>query len=71
MILVKTVEIDIDINFIIDNYRLDSNSNWDVIMLAVRKYISCHDDELYDYVDNDEDKRKIAQTIAEKLKKEE
>lgn len=72
MKLVKTVEFDIDTNWIIKKYKLTSNSNWDAIMLAVRNCIACYDDDdFYDLIDNNEDKEKIAQAIAETLKQKE
>lgn len=67
MKLIKTVAFDIDIDYIIKEYGLNSNSNLDTIVLAVRYYIAGFDDEYYDLIDNDEDKEKIARVIAEKL----
>ena len=66
MTLTKTIEINIDIDQIIDEYDLDSNSSWYRIMVSVDDYVAGFDDCEY-YLIEYEDKRAIAQTIAEKL----
>lgn len=68
MTLRKTVEIEIDIDQIIEEYDLgfELNSNWNTIMLSVNDYVAGFDDCEY-YLISFEDREEIARTIAEKL----
>ena len=66
MTFTKTVEINIDIDHIIEKYKLTSNSNWNKIMMSVHDYVAGLDDYEY-YLIEYEDREAIAQAIAEKL----
>lgn len=66
MTLTKTVEIDIDIDQIIEDFKLNSNSKWNKIMLSVNDYVACFDDNIF-YLIEYKDREAIALAIVEKL----
>lgn len=66
MTLTKTVTIDIDIEQIIDEYRLDSNSKGYEIREAISDYVWWFDD-FENKLINDHDLRAIERAVLEKL----
>lgn len=66
MKLVKTVEIDIDIDHIIEMYKLTSNSKWNTILESVIDYVAGFDDCEY-YLISYEDEDTITQIVAAEL----
>lgn len=66
MTLTKTVTIDIDIELLIDDYRLDSNSKGYEIREAIRDYVWWLDD-FENRLINDKDLKKIEEAVLEKL----
>lgn len=70
MILTKTVEINIDIDQIIDEYHLDSNSKGYEIREAIGDYVWWFDDFESQLI-TDRDLKAIEQAVLKKLGKEE
>lgn len=66
MTLTKTVEIEINIDYIIEEYGLDATLNWNSIMLAVDDYVAGLDDCEYYLIDY-EDRKRIARMIAKEF----
>ncbi len=66
MKLTKTVEIEINIDQIIDEYRLNSDVKWNEILYSVVDYVAGLDDYEY-YLISYEDKDRMARIIAGKL----
>lgn len=66
MTLTKTVTIDIDIELLIDDYHLDSNSKGYEIREAISDYVWWLDD-FENRLINDKDMKKIEKAVLEKL----
>lgn len=66
MIITKTVEIDIYIDGIIEQYELDKNSTLDEIAEAVHDYTEGLDDADY-YLINEQDEEKICHAVLNAL----